>query len=71
MAKSIAKERWLKNKQKKHIDNISQLDDLVSCDNCFRLDHIDGWRPKLTKDPKYNNLPIKPDWYGYWRIDTI
>ena len=71
MAKYIAKNRWIKNGLKKHVDNLSQVDNLVACDNCFKLDNIDGWEIKLTKDPSCTNLSIKPDWYGYWRIDTV
>ena len=70
-AKNIAKSKWLIGSKKKHIDDLSSLEMLISCDDCELIKKIDNWEIELTP---VNNLIEEnnyPDWYGYKKIDVI
>ena len=68
-AKNIAKSKWLIGYKKKHIDDLSSLEMLISCDDCELIKKIGNWEIELTPC----NNPIEennyPDWYGYQKID--
>ena len=69
LAKQEAKERWLLDLEKVHNDNISELDRIDPIDNCLPIDELQGWKIVLNSyDDKFKKN-LKPDWYGYWRID--
>ena len=38
-------------------------------DDCYPVSDINGWEILLTKDPKNRSQELRPDWYGYLRID--
>ena len=42
-AKNIAKSKWLIGYNKKHIDDLSSLEMLISCDDCELIKKIDNW----------------------------
>jgi len=69
-AKNIAKSKWLIGCKKKHKDDISSLEMIISCDDCQLIKKIGNWEIKLTPNNfiEENNYP---DWYGYQRIDKI
>ena len=70
-AKNKAKSKWLIGCKKKHNDDISSLNILLSCDNCQLIKKIGNWEIELIQK---NNISVEtnyPDWYGYKRIDKI
>ena len=70
-AKNKVKSKWLSGCRKKHKDDISSLNTLISCDDCQLIKNIGSWEIELILE---NNLPEEtnfPDWYGYKRIDKI
>ena len=68
-AKNKAKSKWLVGCEKKHKDEISSLEILVSCDDCKLIKKIDDWEIVLTPDNSFIEENNYPDWYGYMRID--
>ncbi len=68
-AKNIAKSKWLIGFKKKHKDDISFLETLISCDDCEIIKKIDSWEIKLTPDKNFIEENNYPDWYGYQKID--
>ena len=68
-AKNIAKSKWLIGFKKKHKDDISSLETLISCDNCEIIKKIDSWEIELTPDKNFIEENNYPDWYGYQTID--
>ena len=68
-AKNKAKSKWLIGCEKKHKDDISSLEILVSCDDCKLIEKIDDWEIVLTPDNSFIEENNYPDWYGYMRID--
>ena len=68
-AKNIAKSKWLIGCKKKHKDDISPLEILISCDDCKLIKKIGNWEIELT--PGNNSIEENnyPDWYGYQKID--
>ena len=70
-AKNIAKSKWLIGCKKKHIDDLSSLEMLISCDDCELIKKIGSWEIELTPDNKLIEKNNYPDWYGYKRIDKI
>ena len=67
---SIAKRRWLNKFQSKHKDNIYNIAESHELEECYSLDVINGWYINLVKDPLLRSQDLKPDWYGYLRIDS-
>ena len=47
------------------------LDKIDLIDDCKPITDINGWSISLTKDPESRSGELKPDWYGYWRIDEV
>jgi len=68
-AKNIAKSKWLIECKKKHKDDLTSLDMLISCDDCELIKKIGKWEIELT--PHNNFIPENnyPDWYGYQNIE--
>ena len=68
-AKNIAKSKWLIGYKKKHIDDLSSLEMLISCDDCQLIKRICNWEIELTPDNNFIQENNYPDWYGYQKID--
>ena len=68
-AKNIAKSKWLIGSKKKHIDDLSSLEMLISCDDCELIKKIGNWEIELTQDNSFIQETNYPDWYGYQKID--
>ena len=70
-AKNIAKSRWLIGCKKKHKDDISRLERLISCDDCQLINKIGNWQIELIREEHIIESNNNPDWYGYQKIDGI
>ena len=70
-AKNIAKSKWLMGFKKKHKDDISSLENLISLDDCELIKKIDQWEIELLLEDDCVEETNYPDWYGYKRIDKI
>ena len=68
-AKKLAKSRWRSSLLKIHKDNEYKLNYLLAIDNSYSLDFCNGYFIDLVKDPLSRSQLMKPDWYGYKRID--
>ena len=68
-AKNIAKSKWLIGSKKKHIDDLSSLEMLISCDDCELIKKIGNWEIELTQDNSFIQENNYPDWYGYQKLD--
>ena len=68
-AKNLAKSKWLIGSKKKHIDDLSSLEMLISCDDCELIKKIGNWEIELIPDNKIIEENNYPDWYGYQKID--
>ena len=55
----------------KSIDNIAPVKILIGCDDCQLIKTIGNWEIELTFENNCIDVPNKPDWFGYKRIDTI
>ena len=69
-AKNIAKSKWLIGCKKKHKDDLTSLEKLISCDDCQLIKKIGNWEIELTQDNKFIEENNYPDWYGYKKIDS-
>ena len=70
-AKNIAKAKWLGGFKKKHKDDISPIETLISCDDCELIKKIDNWEIELTPNKSFIEEKNYHDWYGYRRIDKF
>ena len=68
-AKNIAKSKWLIGYKKKHIDDLSSLEMLISCDDCEQIKKIGNWEIELTPDNNFFQENNYSDGYGYQKID--
>ena len=68
-AKNIAKSKWLIGCQKKHKDDLTSLEMLISCDDCALIKKIGNWEIELTPNNNFTKENNYPDWYGYQKID--
>ena len=68
-AKARARQRWLEDALKVHKDDLHSIDNLDAVDDCLPLFRVDGWHIKLRPEPEQTGSDLKPDWFGYWRID--
>ena len=68
-AKNIAKSKWLIGCKKKHKDDLSSLEMIISCDDCEQIKKIGNWQIELTPDNNFIQENNYPDWYGYQKID--
>ena len=69
-AKNIAKSKWLIGCKKKHKDDLTSIEKLISCDDCQLIKKIGNWEIELTQDNKFIEENNYPDWYGYKKIDS-
>jgi len=70
-AKNIAKSKWLIGCKKKHKDDLSSLEKIISCDDCELIKKIGKWEIELTLDNNFIEENNYPDWYGYQKIDGV
>ncbi len=68
-AKEKAKKRWDSQSEKIHKDDIRGIHEKRQIENSILQNKFEDWIIRLKKDPKERNQIIKPDWYGYMRID--
>ena len=69
-AKNIAKSKWLIGCKKKHKDDLTFIEKLISCDDCQLITKIGNWEIELTQDNKFIEENNYLDWYGYKKIDS-
>ena len=69
-AKKIAKSKWLIGYKKKHIDDLSSLEMLISCDDCELIKKIGNWKIELTQVNSSIQENKYPDWYCYQKLDV-
>ena len=68
-AKNIAKSKWLIGCKKKHTDDLSSLEMIISYDDCEQIKKIGNCQIELTPDNNFIQENNYPDWYGYQKID--
>ena len=68
-AKNVAKSKWLIGCKKKHKDDLTSLEMIISCDDCEQIKKIGNWQIELTPDNNFIQENNYPDWYGYKKID--
>ena len=68
-ASDLAKNRYLKDVLHKHKYDISLVSSFKLIDNCNTISNLGDWKVTLIPDPKLRSQPLRPDWYGYLRID--
>ena len=61
-AKNIAKSKWLIGCKKKHKDDLTSLEKLISCDDLQLIKKIGNWEIELTQDNKFIEENTYPDW---------
>ena len=64
-----AKRNWLYNTTKKHTDNISKIKSNKGIDNCILIEQVNELKVELFPDKYKRCQSMKPDWYGYMKID--
>ena len=67
--KNKAKSAWLIVFNKKHKDDISNLEILISYDDCELIKKLGNQEIELTPNNNFTEENNYPDWYGYQRID--
>ena len=68
-AKAQARRRWLGSALQVHKDDLHSLDRLDTVDDCLPIFNVEGWQIRLKAKPGKPEAELKPDWFGYWRID--
>ena len=68
-AKALARRRWLKNALQVHKDDLHSIDNLEGVDDCLPIFNVEGWHIHLRPEPDRPEADLRPDWFGYWRID--
>ena len=68
-AKARARRRWLNRAVQVHKDDLHNIDNLNTVDDCLPLFDVEGWQIRLRVEPGGSDSDLKPDWFGYWRID--
>jgi len=68
-AKNKAKSKWLIGYKKKHKDDLTSLEAIISCDDCEQIKKIGNWQIELIPDNNFIQENNYPDWYGYQKID--
>ena len=68
-AKARARRRWLKDALNVHKDDLHSINNLGTVDDCLPLFNVDGWQIHLSPQSEHPDSDLKPDWFGYWRID--
>lgn len=68
-ARAKAKARWLVDAPLQHKDDLRGIDELPLVDDCLAVDGVDRHHVHLIADSLGRDQPLRPDWYGYRRID--
>ena len=68
-AKARARRRWLVSALQVHKDDLHNIDRLSTVDNCLPIFNVEEWHIHLKAGPDRPEEELKPDWFGYWRID--
>ena len=68
-AKARARRRWLDNALQVHKDDLHGITNLDTVDDCLPIFNLEGWHIHLRPEPGISEAELKPDWFGYWRID--
>ena len=68
-AKARARRRWLNRAVQVHKDDLHNIDNLNTVDDCLPLFDVEGWQIRLRVEQGGSDSDLKPDWFGYWRID--
>ena len=68
-AKARARRRWLGSALQVHKDDLHTLDRLGTVDDCLPIFNVEDWQIHLKAEPDKPETELKPDWFGYWRID--
>ena len=68
-AKASARRRWLKGALQVHKDDLHNINQFKSVDDCLPIFRAEGWQIVLKPEPNKTDSGLKPDWFGYWRID--
>jgi len=70
-AKNKAKAKWLNGYKKKHKDDITNLQNLITLDDFESIKKIGNWEVELINEKHLVEETNYPDWYGYKRIDNV
>ncbi len=70
-AKARARRRWLSRAVQVHKDDLHSIESIDSVDDCLPILNVEEWQIHLRPDPQPQrpDTELKPDWFGYWRID--
>ena len=68
-AKARARQRWLNTALQVHKDDLHSINNLGAVDDCLPIFQLEGWQILLKAEPGIPETELKPDWFGYWRID--
>ncbi len=68
-AKARARRRWLGSALQVHKDDLHNIDRLGTVDDCLPIFNVEDWHIHLKAAPDRPEEELKPDWFGYWRID--
>ena len=68
-AKENAKINWRFQAIQSHCDNLNSIDLIKDVDNCKMVKLSTNYKIILEEDPLGRNQFLRPDWYGYLRID--
>ena len=68
-AKARARRRWLNIALNVHKDDVHSIVSLDGVDNCLPIFKVEEWHIHLRPEPDMHETDLKPDWFGYWRID--
>ena len=68
-AKARARRRWLCSALQVHKDNLHSLESFGSVDDCLPIFNVENWQIHLKPGSGTPDSELKPDWFGYWRID--
>ncbi len=68
-AKARARRRWLSRAVQVHKDDLHSIESIDGVDDCLPILNVEEWQIHLRPDPQRPDAELKPDWFGYWRID--
>ena len=68
-AKARARRRWLSRAVQVHKDDLHSIESIDCVDDCLPILNVEKWQIHLRPDPQRPDAELKPDWFGYWRID--
>lgn len=74
-AAARAKRQLLVGAAQQHRDDVCAVEPALELDDLLRLDQLGGWHVHLLPAPPEATAadtawrPLRPDWFGYWRLD--